>query len=250
MIKQAKIISKKIGRVIEHPSVLLYKILGVQQTFAFYCLSIKDFMPQIKTILDVGAGTGYFTKACSFIFPKAEIHAFEPVKKCYEELRKSDYPNTKVYNFGLWNENDEILFNINHNGTGVSSFLKRTKLHEKTFNVKLEEVEVKTIVKRFDDLDIKIKRPCLLKIDTEGADFRVLKGFGKRLNEVDLIQIEWLFEKYYEGTDKLSEVISYLEGYGFNSFIQKAVQISDDKRLLYCDLIFMKVVKQDGDEKK
>jgi len=228
---------KKIGRILEQPKVLWGKINKIDQTYCFYCLTVKEFIPNIKTIIDVGSNKGNFIKASKFIFPYAKIYSFEPNRKLYNKTKNME--NVKSYNFGLWNNTTSLTFNFNPKFEDVSSFMKRTNLHSNDFNLPISEIKQELKVKRFDELDINIQKPCFLKIDTEGADYKVLEGFGDKLKEIDVIQIEYFPKKYYEGQSKMSEIITHLEKYGFNSFIQKAVQIKD-KEILYYDLIFFK----------
>ena len=93
--------------------------------------------------------------------------------------------------------------------------------------------------KRFDSLNINIKSPCLLKIDAEGSEIYVLRGFGEKLKEIDVIQLEVSFQENFKGQSKLSELISYLEKFGFAGFIQKSLRIHNGYPN-HCDLIFFK----------
>ena len=76
-------------------------------------------------------------------------------------------------------------------------------------------------MKRFDELDIKLERPCLVKIDVEGSEFEVLKGFGNKLDSVDIIQLEYIFEEVYNRKNFI-KIISLLHRHGFG-FIQPVI---------------------------
>ena len=56
-----------------------------------------------------------------------------------------------------------------------------------------------------------------LKIDTEGYEFKVLKGFGNSLSIVKMIQFEY-GGTFMDNKTRLSEVIHYLENFGFTGF--------------------------------
>lgn len=230
---------QRLSRVIEHPKVLFGKILGVQQTYALYCLTVKDFIPNVNTVIDVGASDGIFIKASKFVFPNAKVYAFEPIRDLYEKIEKRDFKDTEVFNFALGNKNTIQTFNYNPDFTGVSSFLNINDNIRTIQNIPKTDVKLDIQVKRFSDLNLSIQRPCFLKIDVEGYELNVLKGFGDRLKEIDAIQIECLFKKHYDNEPTLSDTISYLKRYNFSQFIQKNVGIKDNE-IFHCDLIFFK----------
>ena len=77
-------------------------------------------------------------------------------------------------------------------------------------------------------MSIEIKRPCFVKVDAEGGDLQVLEGFGKKLNEVDLIQVE-----FNEG-ENYKEIMELLNKFGFIHFLQVGFRSKTNKS----DLIF------------
>ena len=62
------------------------------------CLTRVD----IRTVFDVGANEGVYTRACISRFKNAEIHAFEIAPATYEKLaRNLALARGKLNNFGL-----------------------------------------------------------------------------------------------------------------------------------------------------
>jgi FkbM family methyltransferase len=153
----------------------------------------------------------------------------------------------KLFPIGLWNSNGRANLNIprNEDLDDCSSFLEFGNegfikgIYEKTES-KIDYDKVNVERKRFDSLDIDIKSPCLLKIDTEGSEIFVLKGFGSKLKEIDVIQLEVNFQENQKGQTKISELISYLELYGFIGFIQKTLRYGENGYPNHCDLIFFR----------
>lgn len=93
---------------------------------------------------------------------------------------------------------------------------------------------------RFDNLDVKIRGKCFLKVDTEGHELEVLKGFGKRLEEVDVVLFEHCFRPYFSNQGKLGDTFNLLEKYGFNG----VKQINTRKigvTLTFCDWVFFRI---------
>ena len=74
-------------------------------------------------------------------------------------------------------------------------------------------------VKRADEYIQKnnIKSIDFLKIDTEGFEFNVIKGFGDEIQKVKVIQFEY-GGTFIDSGDKLKDIVEYLARYGFGSF--------------------------------
>ena len=74
-------------------------------------------------------------------------------------------------------------------------------------------------IKKAEDYIVKnnIKNIDFLKIDTEGFELSVLKGFGKYLQIVKLIQFEY-GGTFIDSGIKLIEIKNYLESFGFTNF--------------------------------
>lgn len=214
-----KRITRLISKILQHPQIIKARFKGIYTDHASSLLTSKDLIKTpIKTVIDVGANVGNFIKAAIYVFPKAKIYAFEPVPHLYNKIKK--IPNIHAFNIGLWDKNKTDFFYYNKKSDDDGSFLKPTYEYEEFSNTINQTKKIKFKQKRFDELKIEIKRPCLLKIDVEGAEDRVLQGFGIKLKEVDIIQMEWFFKNLHENQMKISTVISLLENFGFSGFIQ------------------------------
>jgi FkbM family methyltransferase len=220
---------RRITRLIDEPRIIIGKLKKFHPNQCYVNLVagrlVKD---PFKTIIDVGANYGYFMKPARWIYPNSVIYAFEPVKEAFDRI--SNEKGFNVYNFGLGDKNKELEFYYNKSNEGSSTFLKPTNDYVEISNEKLDMRKLKT--RRFDSLGIKIEKPCFLKIDTEGFEYFVLKGFGNMLNDIDVIQLEHHFKNYFSGRPRLSKIIELLESFGFNGIIQV---VSDE---MGCDFLF------------
>lgn len=232
-----KRLSRTVERIVEYPSLLFTKIHGISSNHTYTCLTAKELIGNARTIIDIGANEGLFIKSAKYVFPKAKIYAFEPQKKFYNIIK--NFSTVKAFNFGLWDKEEESVFYINKQNTGASSFLKPLENYTKYIGSKDKIIETKLQKKRFDSLNIPIIRPCFVKIDVEGAEVNVLKGFGDKLKEVDVLQIEWFFKDFHENQMKLGTLVPLLEKYGFVGFIQKELGYIEGYPSA-CDLIFFK----------
>ncbi len=98
-----------------------------------------------------------------------------------------------------------------------SSILKQTKLQSEFFpgtqNIGRQEVQIRRLDNVIDRS--KLVGPVLCKIDVQGYELNVLKGFGDLLNDVDYLIIEVSNEPFYQGAPNSAEVISFLAERGF-----------------------------------
>lgn len=223
-------IQHKLKRLIEQPSLPMDLIKGIKPRLKRSCLIVKDLSKEdIRTFIDVGANTGEFSNAIQNVFNNVNIIAFEPLKECERYLQ--DYHIDSIFMFGLWDKDEKKTLSVNKNRLDESSFLIP----------KGYEGEKRIVyLRRFDSLNVHIMKPCFLKIDVEGAELKVLKGFGSRLNDIDFLQVEVLFEKMYKNQSKIKDIISYLYDYNFNGFIQTGVTYTEEGYPSKCDLIFFK----------
>lgn len=195
--------------------------------YTFY-LRIKD---KINTIFDVGC-----REDSEFTMFGGEVHYFEPVKSFIDSL-KSQYNVNKVSyfnNFGLGNENIEKYYYPRY-----QSFIDRIN----TCKVSDEPNKILLKIQNASDYIVQnnIQTIDFLKIDTEGYEFDVLKGFGDLLVRVNIIQFEY-GGTYIDNQIKLKEVIDYLQKHGFYKFAyltnDMPVIITDfEDHYNYCNIV-------------
>jgi len=148
----------------------------------------------IRTVFDVGANAGYYTLACLQRFGDAHIHAFEPVPATAQKLASNlgGRKNITINPFGL--ADSAGLLDIHYNpdpaldglsslvGTTVHAFLPgwvKTSVDFQTGDAYCLERGVTSI--------------DLLKIDVEGAEDRVLRGFERMFNAEAISAVQFEF---------------------------------------------------------
>lgn len=152
---------------------------------------IKDFTT-IKplNIFEIGANLAQdaeFLRKEFNLKPK-KIWVFEPHPQCFEIIKKKYKFNS--YDFAVSNKNGEAKFNainllVNSN-SGISSLLNDTLRNKDNYlkiNVKTSRMDT------FIEMN-KIKNIDFLKLDAEGFNFEILKGFGQYLKKVKCIHTE------------------------------------------------------------
>lgn len=153
------------------------------------CLSLMKYKPLI--FVDIGANKGEYTKFMIKKCPDLECHLFEPSNLNFEILTKAFYKfsgRVFINKKALSKENSNSTLYADSSGSGLASLTKRRLDH---FNMQMN-IEEQIQILRFEDYWK--KKDCLIdyvKIDVEGHELDVLKGFGKIIHNVKLVQFEF-----------------------------------------------------------
>lgn len=177
-------------------------------------------------IIDIGAHKGETIDFFLNNFLINKILAFEPNENLYNKLKKNNKylnKNISIYNFGV-GQKDEIKY-LNIMSDSASStfhginqntdyFKKKKKIisffvKNKEFIKKTQKVTVINLSKMI--LDNKIKEIDILKIDTEGFEYNVLKG----IEDFDFAKIKYIYIEHH-----------------FDLMINKGYKLSDINTLL------------------
>jgi len=155
----------------------------------------------INIVFDVGSNMGGYAGNIKKSFPEAKIYAFEPNPVLFRKLKRSlKDENVKIVNVGfsdkkkkakLWDfANDARLKHTQPTSTLSSVYkdviVKHHKQRAKSYSINLETIDEFTEKEKIDNID-------LLKIDTEGSEYEILKGAKKLLsqNRIKIIQFEF-----------------------------------------------------------
>jgi FkbM family methyltransferase len=148
-----------------------------------------------KTILDVGANTGLYSLIAKTVNPSSQVYAFEPLpsfnKALKENIRLNRY-DIRVVDQAVSDFIGTAEFYAPQRGQGnlysSSLSLEHYENHQKSTPI-VHQVDVTTL-----DTFVKeqgIRSVDLVKIDAEGQDSNVLKGF---LNSVQQFQPDFIVE--------------------------------------------------------
>lgn len=180
------------------------RIFDIEEEEIKFC---NKFLTDGNIIFDVGCrlDSQFMTMPC-------EVHYFDPVHSFVDNLKSQQSRNTKNYfnKFGLGEEEKQLFYYPRYQSffdraisCGVSDDANKITLNIKKACDYINENNIKNI--------------DFLKIDTEGYELNVIKGFEEKINIVDKIQFEY-GGTYKDNKTRLIDVISYLESYGFTNF--------------------------------
>lgn len=171
---------------------------------------------ELLTIFDVGANIGEWAKMTRDRHPEAAIHCFEPVPSVFKTLVKNTIDASVMPNpFGLSAacEIRDMLFSADND-----------RLTTPCMELARENPEVVPLIMLSGDeycRSRKVERIDLLKIDTEGHEFQVLKGLERMLTDGNIAMIQ--FEYGYANVltkDLLIDFYKLLKPLGFEIGLQ------------------------------
>lgn len=234
--------------------IKLKKIFILLLNFKFYNFIFEEVFPSLefyyllrnkkyRTILDIGAHKGQFTKLINKIYNGIEIHSFEPQKRIFNNyLRKYNYGTTNkinFYNFAIGDKEDKIKMNIS-NKSDSSSLKKINELQHQIFpGTEFSEIQIVNI-KNLDDIFFSnLLKPLLLKVDVQGYELEILKSLKNNIQKIDEILIEVSFEELYEGQALEKEIDAYLSDYNFR-LKNQINNIYKKGKIIQCDRLYIK----------
>ena len=210
--------------------------------FIIYLLSLFDRYNQKKILnyfksknlqygifFDVGAHKGETLKLFSNNFNIREFYCFEPSPINFEYLKKKNFKNIKnikIFNFGLGDKESVLAFNqleesssstlvdINQDSNyykkkqKILNFFNLNRDKRKKINVNMHCLSEFMKKESIDKIDI-------LKIDTEGYEYKVIKGAKEKIKNIQYIYFEHHFDDMLKKDYSFSDIHRYLTKNGF-----------------------------------
>jgi FkbM family methyltransferase len=196
-------------------------------------------------IFDVGAFRGFFALEMHREFRSSVIHCYEPNPIEFENMLHivGNCATIKPINKALGLSNSSALLNISK-GSASSSLLKSDLRYSKAWNNDLLETvsQVRVNVVAGDDEFARLKLDTidLLKIDAQGFEESVLKGFNSTIikRKIQLIYLEILVAPSYDLQADPSSLFNLLYSHGYILAGVFNRLHSDTQRLLQFDALF------------
>ena len=216
MIRIIKKIFQKLDSISQKKNILFIK---------------KKLGNEIETLIDIGANVGETILEFNRNFKIKKIYSIEPNFEAYNEIRKQKNKNVEVFNFAASDieEQDKLkigylssmstINEINNDSiyTKVKSFI--IWILTRKFAIYKNEtiIEKKRLDKFIDKQNIDVVD--ILKIDTEGHEFNVIKGLGDHITKVKLILFEYHDDDSIVKNYSIDDIDNH---FASNNFIQKS----------------------------
>jgi len=173
----------------------------------------NDLRDRVDCIFDVGS-----RDKSLYISHTGPVHFFDPVHQSLVSLEQKDGNTNHVFNgLGLSNSQTreryypDVESFSSRRGTLPWRYIKNLlRLKNRPLHLELKRGDDYCTVHNISKIDF-------LKIDTEGREVRVLRGFGHYLDVTELIQFEY-GGTWIDMNIHLHDALDYLGTYGFDSF--------------------------------
>lgn len=200
---------------------------------------VKNRLCQLKfeprTVLDIGAYEGYWSKDIKSIFPSCQPFMIEGNKDKDEILKKCGFP----YEIALLSEsNKDVIFYKSHcmYTTGDSIYPENSEYFRNTEYFHTEKVTtttLKDVVERN-----KLTNIDLIKLDVQGSEKDVMLGGLDIVRGCKAIFIEMSVIEYNIGSPNFVEMINFLDQIGFRFSDIVYLHYDNNKNLSQFDAIF------------
>jgi FkbM family methyltransferase len=209
---------------------------------------LKKKLKPKAILFDVGAHHGETIRNFKNNFDFKQIHSFEVSKQNFMELSKNykNFNDEKIIinNFGLSNKSKELQFNqfIESSSSTISKinvkslyfkrkikilgFLKNNRDYYETFKVQLNSLDNYMEEKNVDKID-------LLKIDTEGHEYFVLKGGSRNLPKINYIYFEHHYDDMLDKGYKFSDIHEFLINNDFKKIFKSKMYFRKTFEYIY-----------------
>lgn len=175
-----------------------YHEIFVKESYCFHTANQKPL------IVDCGSNIGTSIKYYTQKFPEATIHGFEPDPDVFEVLQKNigHLPNVNVQKKAVWIHDEKVrLSSDGIDGGRIDEGQKG----------EIESIRLRDFLAQFDEIDF-------LKIDIEGAEFKVIEDCSEVLCRVKSLFLE--VHTFQGQPQYVSTILKVLENSGFRYYIE------------------------------
>jgi FkbM family methyltransferase len=202
----------------------------------------------IRTVIDVGANVGQFTRLIHAVLPAARIYAFEPLPDCYLRLESTrrEIPGLTTFNAALGAERGRSVLHRNPYPDS-SSLLPMADLHRVQFPFTAgPETDVEVQIETLDGVaeGLAVVPDLFVKMDVQGYEDQVIAGGQRTLASAAMVLVEVSFLELYLGAPTFADVYEQLStlGFAFRGLIDQLVGPVDGA-LLAGDALFVRRVR-------
>ena len=205
---------------------------------------------KISVLIDVGFYLGEYYKNISEIIHIENVFGFEANPETYSKIKKKFemVKSLKVFNIALGHENSEQNFNVNYEPSSSSFNLidKNSTYFKKKNRIlnffgfkkksKIINIKIKTLKEIIKNLNI--EKIDLIKIDTEGYEYNIIKGLGDQINNVKVLHFEHHFDNMLMKNYKFSNIHNYLLQNNFKKIYKIKMKFRKSFEYIYINKIF------------
>jgi FkbM family methyltransferase len=201
----------------------------------------------IRTVIDVGANTGQFSRNISGFFPSARFYCFEPLPDPFAELSawaKTQKGRVMCFNLAIGDEDGATEMFVHENHTPSSSLLATTKLTEKYYPFTKEQRRVSVMQTTLDaalaEIRNELTSEILIKLDVQGYEDRVIAGGVKTFSQASACVVEVSLDTLYEGQAGFEHLLTMLDDIGYRYRGNLDQTYGEDGHCIFLDAVFLR----------
>jgi FkbM family methyltransferase len=195
----------------------------------------KDQGSIFNKVLDIGAYEGEFYLMFKEFFPKADILMIEA-----NEEKESRLKSIGPYKIALLGseDNKEVDYYKCKDGVPTGNGIYRENTQFKFESEKKKSITLPTLLGSDNGYD-------LIKMDVQGSELDIIKGALPIIKKTDSLLLELQTLEYNKGAPMASDVISYLQGIGFDMVDILNLMYSEN-HLIQVDVLFINRNRNDS----
>lgn len=216
---------------------------------------VKDWHPKllglsklpIRSIIDVGANDGQFSRKMLRIFPQASIYSFEPLPDPFKKLKqwgKQQQDRITVFNLALGDSIQTIEINNHLYFNQSSSILQTTQLCERIYPmVKKQQtilVQQSTLDQEISSLPTPLSPDILIKLDVQGYEDRVILGGMETFKQARACIVEISLDILYQEQANFKDIFLLIDQLGYRYAGNLDQVQGKDGHVRYFNAVFIK----------
>ena len=161
-------------------------VYGLASLQRVYCehYRLKKIIKHDSVIIDVGAHVGQFAFFCKHYLRAKRVFSIEPVEESFTVLRLNAGDPEDCIQAAVSNETKIVTMYVSKTSTQLSTYVKDSNdSYAEHFDIQAETLD--DMIKRYG-----IENADLLKIDTEGSEYDVLRSGVQLLSKVNVLLVE------------------------------------------------------------
>lgn len=173
---------------------------------------LSSAIPHVRTVVDVGAAFGDFSRISAARYPKANYLMVEPVEEYgpFLEAVSHEIPHARVVAAAASDRAGPLVLNVHRDLLGSSLFLENEETSVDGAPRTVPAVRIDDVVQEHG-----LEGPYILKADVQGAELKVLEGARELVAEAALILLEVSFFDFFKGGARVEELVGLMSERGF-----------------------------------
>jgi FkbM family methyltransferase len=184
-----------------------------------------------RTIVDVGAYEGHWTRMALRIFPDANVIMIEAQdrKRPYLDRVVRDFPSVR-YSISVLGGQTAPVRTFYEMETGSSLLPERSSVPRLARQVKTSTLD-----------DVVAEPVDFMKLDVQGAELQILTGGRRALEHSSAVLLEVSFQAINEGAPLVIDVVEFMHNAGFRAYdIAGLIRKPIDDALWAADIMFVR----------